>query len=94
MKFLMLIVIVVLAVETDFAQESGMNKGQKWEEIFREIPNPDSLRAYMKRLSAHPHHLGSAYDKENAEWILEKFREWGLEARRFYSPARKSERWK
>ncbi len=34
----------------------------------------------MKKLSARPHHVGSAYDKENAEWILSKFTEWGLDA--------------
>jgi len=31
----------------------------------------------MKLLSAHPHHVGSAYNKPNAEWILAKFKEWG-----------------
>jgi N-acetylated-alpha-linked acidic dipeptidase len=44
------------------------------------IPNPDNLREYMKRLSARPHHVGSTYGRENAEWILSKFKEWGLEA--------------
>jgi N-acetylated-alpha-linked acidic dipeptidase len=39
------------------------------------------LRASMQRLSARPHHVGSAYDRENAEWILSQFKEWGLEAR-------------
>ena len=34
----------------------------------------------MQRLSARPHHVGSAYDKENAEWILSKFKEWGWDA--------------
>ena len=34
----------------------------------------------MKRLSARPHHVGSPYDKENAEWILSKFKEWGWDA--------------
>ena len=29
----------------------------------------DDLREWMKRLSARPHHLGSPYDKENAEFI-------------------------
>ena len=29
----------------------------------------DDLREWLKRLSARPHHLGSAYDKENAEFI-------------------------
>ncbi|MCW5978440.1 MAG: M28 family peptidase [Bryobacteraceae bacterium] len=52
-----------------------------WEEKFRAIPDRDNLRAYMQRLSARPHHLGSPYDKEVAEWILGRFQEWGLEAR-------------
>jgi N-acetylated-alpha-linked acidic dipeptidase len=34
----------------------------------------------MKRLSARPHHVGSPYDKENAEWILSRFKEWGWKA--------------
>ena len=51
-----------------------------WEERFLAMPDPANLRAYMQRLSARPHHLGSPYGKENAEWILAKFKEWGLEA--------------
>ncbi len=51
-----------------------------WEAKFKAIPSPDNLRDYMKRLSARPHHVGSPYDKDNAEWILSKFREWGLDA--------------
>ncbi|MGA3325877.1 MAG: transferrin receptor-like dimerization domain-containing protein [Terriglobia bacterium] len=53
---------------------------REWETKFRGIPNPENLREYMRRLSARPHHVGSAYDKDNAEWILSKFREWGLDA--------------
>ena len=34
----------------------------------------------MRRLSARPHHVGSPYDKDNAEWILARFKEWGLDA--------------
>jgi len=37
----------------------------------------ENLREYMRRLSARPHPVGSPYDKENAGWILSKFREWG-----------------
>src|SRR6201997_4993605 len=51
-----------------------------WETKFRGVPDPANLRDYMKRLSAHPHHVGSPYDKENAEWILARFKEWGLDA--------------
>jgi N-acetylated-alpha-linked acidic dipeptidase len=37
------------------------------------------LQSLMARLSAHPHHLGSAPDKENAEFIAAQFRSWGYE---------------
>jgi N-acetylated-alpha-linked acidic dipeptidase len=46
----------------------------------RAIPEPGNLRAYMQRLSAQPHNVGSPYDKDNAEWILSKFKEFGLDA--------------
>ena len=52
-----------------------------WEAKFRAIPDPAVLRASMQRLTARPHHVGSAYDRENAEWILSRFKEWGLDAR-------------
>jgi N-acetylated-alpha-linked acidic dipeptidase len=52
-----------------------------WETKFRAIPDPANLRQYMQRLSARPHHVGSAYDKDNAEWLLSKFKEFGLDAK-------------
>jgi len=54
---------------------------REWETKFRAIPSTDNQREYMRRLSARPHHVGSAYDKENAEWILSKFKEWGWDAK-------------
>lgn len=53
---------------------------REWEAKFRAIPDPANLREDMRRLSARPHHVGSAYDKENAEWILARFKEFGLDA--------------
>ncbi len=50
---------------------------QQWEQKFRALPSPDNLRNYMKLLSARPHHVGSPYDKQNAEWIAARFKEWG-----------------
>src|SRR3989475_12831996 len=52
-----------------------------WEAKFRAIPSPDSLREYMRHLSARPLHVGSPYDKDNADWILAKFKSFGLDAR-------------
>jgi N-acetylated-alpha-linked acidic dipeptidase len=51
-----------------------------WEQKFRAIPDPARQREYMRRLSARPHHVGSPYDKDNAEWILSQFKSWGLDA--------------
>src|SRR5581483_6545799 len=53
---------------------------QQWEQKFRAIPDPNMLRENMRRLSAYPHNVGSAYDKENAEWILSQFKSWGFDA--------------
>ena len=52
---------------------------RQWEEKLRAIPSPDNLRAYMQRLAARPHNVGSPYDKDNAEWIASKFKEFGLD---------------
>ena len=51
-----------------------------WEMKFRAIPDPASMRENMRLLSARPHHVGSPYDKQNAEWILARFKEWGFDA--------------
>jgi len=51
-----------------------------WDSQFKAIPDPVILRDTMQRLSAHPHHVGSPYDKQNAEWILAQFKSWGLNA--------------
>jgi N-acetylated-alpha-linked acidic dipeptidase len=62
-----------------YSAESSRTERQ-WEEKLRAIPNPENLRAYMQHLSARPHNVGTPYDKENAEWILAKFKEFGLDA--------------
>jgi N-acetylated-alpha-linked acidic dipeptidase len=53
---------------------------RQWEDKMRALPDPKNLRDYMQRLSARPHNVGSPYDKDNAEWILAKFKEFGLDA--------------
>jgi len=51
-----------------------------WEQKFRLLPNPQNIRDAMQRMSARPHHVGSPYDKDNAEWILARLKSWGLDA--------------
>ena len=63
---------------TGYSAESSRAERQ-WEEKFRAVPSPDLIRENMKRLSARPHHVGSAYDKENAEWIAGKMKDAGFD---------------
>jgi N-acetylated-alpha-linked acidic dipeptidase len=79
------ILLLLLSARADeeplqgFTSQSSMAERQ-WEEKFRSMPSPDNQREYMRRLSARPHNVGSPYDKDNAEWILSKFKEWGWDA--------------
>ncbi len=53
----------------------------QWEKKFRDGVSAVNIRENMRRLSAHPHHVGSPYDKDNAQWILAKFKAWGFDAK-------------
>jgi N-acetylated-alpha-linked acidic dipeptidase len=53
---------------------------QSLEARFKAIPDPARMRDVMRRLSARPHHVGSAFDRENAEWILSQFKSYGWDA--------------
>jgi N-acetylated-alpha-linked acidic dipeptidase len=59
--------------------EGGPKPGE-WDTAFRALPAAANIRSYDERLSARPHHVGSAYGKENAEWMLARFKEWGWDA--------------
>jgi N-acetylated-alpha-linked acidic dipeptidase len=50
------------------------------ERSFQAIPDPERMRANMQLLSARPHHVGSPYDKQNADWILAQYKQWGWDA--------------
>ena len=53
---------------------------REWEKKFQDGIVSDNVRENNRRMSARPHHVGSPYDKDNAEWILSKFKEWGFDA--------------
>ena len=84
--FLLICCLFVLASTTEDSSPLGgysattSKPEREWETKFRAIPSPQNLRDYMQRLAAHPHHVGSPYDKDNAEWMQAKFKEWGLDA--------------
>jgi N-acetylated-alpha-linked acidic dipeptidase len=57
----------------------GADRQRELETRFDSLLKRENLREWMKRLSARPHHLGSAYDHENAEFIASQFRSWGYD---------------
>ena len=68
--------------DTRFADTRPQNAAAEaqWEQKFRELPDRDHIRENMRRLSARPHHVGSPYDKDNAEWLLAQLKSYGLNA--------------
>jgi N-acetylated-alpha-linked acidic dipeptidase len=69
-----------LAVAPLSGETTAGRPASEWEAKFLASPSPENMREAMRRLSARPHHVGSPYGRENAEWILARFREWGWDA--------------
>ena len=63
-----------------YSAQNTLQQSQ-WENKFRNGISAANIRENMRRLSARPHHVGSPYDKDNAEWILSKFKAWGFDAK-------------
>ena len=59
---------------------AGAADQRSLEAKFDSFLKADNLRAMMKRLSARPHHVGSPYDKDNAEYMLSLYKQWGYDA--------------
>ena len=57
----------------------GAERERALEKRFDSFLKKDEAREWMKRLSARPHHLGSPYGKENAEFIASLYRSWGYQ---------------
>src|SRR2546423_11551130 len=58
---------------------AGAERERALEARFDAALNREDLRAWMKRLTARPHHVGSAYGRENAEFIAAQYRAWGFD---------------
>ena len=81
---------LILFAATTFAQQSDEKpifgftpanaaKQQALEAQLDSKLNRDNLRNWMQRLSARPHHIGSPYDKDNAEFLASLFKSWGYD---------------
>jgi N-acetylated-alpha-linked acidic dipeptidase len=64
---------------TGFSKD-GVETELKLEEKFDSYLKADNLDQWLKKLTARPHHVGSAYGKTNAEFMRDQFRSWGYEA--------------
>jgi N-acetylated-alpha-linked acidic dipeptidase len=52
-----------------------------WESKFQAIPDPKRISENMHLLAAHPHNVGSAAQRANAEWLVKQYRSWGWDAK-------------
>ena len=59
---------------------AGAKIERDWETKFRAVPDPARMREAMRRLSLRPHHVGSPYDKDNAEWLRAQYASYGFDA--------------
>ncbi len=71
------VVLALLALAASPVPEAD----QKLERDYRSLPSASNIRENDRHLSAVPHHVGSPGDASNAQWMEQKFREWGLDAK-------------
>jgi N-acetylated-alpha-linked acidic dipeptidase len=86
LSFLMLVVLAVQSFSQSnpalFGFDNSSSTTQRsLEARFDSLLSANNLRDWMKRLTARPHHLGSAYNKDNADFIASLFRSWGYETK-------------
>jgi N-acetylated-alpha-linked acidic dipeptidase len=53
---------------------------QRWEEQFRAVPNPQSAREHLRRLTLEPHIAGTKEDYATAVYVRDQLRSYGLNA--------------
>jgi N-acetylated-alpha-linked acidic dipeptidase len=51
------------------------------EKKFDDYLRTENMQAWMKKLSSQPHHLGSPFGKESAEFIRDQFTSWGFDTK-------------
>ena len=52
-----------------------------WESKFLAIPDAQRISDNMHFLAAHPHNVGSAAQRANAEWLVKQYKSWGWDAK-------------
>src|SRR6185503_4047166 len=82
-----LLVVITLPTPITFAQTAidGFSAERaaaerRWEEQFRAIPNPQSAREHLRRLTLEPHIAGTKEDYDTAVYVRDQLRSYGLAA--------------
>ncbi len=75
----------IQALKADDHQLMGFSKANSKNQLSMEkqydaMLDSENLDAWMKYITSRPHHLGSAFGKEKAEWIRDQFASWGYDA--------------
>ena len=80
--FLFIIGIGTLTHGQDLSgfSESNATAQRELEKRFDAALQASNLDAWMKKLTARPHHVGSPFGKESAEFIRNQFESWGYNA--------------
>lgn len=74
------LLLIAAIAEADTARVSPVTDEQlAIEHRYDDKIDAAEMDAWLRRLSARPHHVGSAYGRENAEFIAGLFRSWGYE---------------
>jgi N-acetylated-alpha-linked acidic dipeptidase len=73
--------VLILAAVTSTLPAAAQNAGSAWDATFRALTSAANIGDYMRRLSARPHHVGSPYGRDNAEWMAARFKDWGWDVR-------------
>ena len=83
-RFQLLFILFLSATIIDAQKIMGFNEANAksqldWEKQFDAQLNTKNLDTWMQFLTSHPHHLGSAKGKANAEYMANLFRSWGYQ---------------
>ncbi len=77
---------ICLTLSCAFAQETSVmgfsdpSAELALEKKFDQQLKAENLDQWLKRMSSRPHHVGSPFDKDNAEYMAAMFKSWGYEA--------------
>jgi len=82
MKKLFVLIIMMLILNFFSYHSSFAQTIENQTDIYKQFDshlNAEIIKGWMKRLSAHPHNVGSHYDKDNAEYLASLFKSWGYD---------------